>query len=186
MKAHRASYWAFIGDIPEGSLACHKCDVPKCINPNHLFIGTHTDNMRDMTKKGRGFSMPGEKNPKAKLTPEDILAIIAEYKRGEITLNSLGKKYQVSGTTISGIISGKDWRCFNSPQRKILQDSVLNDPRKPNTKLNKEQALELIRLCRAGNLSQTEIGKIFGVSQATVSAIFLGSRWKGIECEQHF
>ena len=53
-SAHRASFSLFNGPIPKTFVVCHKCDCPACINPEHLFIGTHSENMLDMSQKGRG------------------------------------------------------------------------------------------------------------------------------------
>lgn len=78
---HRYSYHIHHGQIPDGMFVCHKCDNPKCINPDHLFAGTQKDNMNDMVKKGRAHKVgrSGTENPNNKLTEQDVLAIRAAW-----------------------------------------------------------------------------------------------------------
>lgn len=68
-QAHVVSYELFVGPVPEGHFVCHKCDNRKCIFPDHLFVGTQFDNMRDASAKGRVVI------PNKKLTREQVLEI---------------------------------------------------------------------------------------------------------------
>lgn len=86
--AHRASWRIFRGDIPERAYVCHRCDVRTCVNPDHLFIGTQRDNMRDAAGKGR-VRIPqanyasDESHQPAKLTNEQVRTIrTADRRRG--------------------------------------------------------------------------------------------------------
>lgn len=63
VSGHRFAYSTWVGDIPEGMCVCHHCDNPKCVRPDHLFLGTHKDNTDDAIKKGHR-SWAGSRNPK--------------------------------------------------------------------------------------------------------------------------
>lgn len=110
--AHRESYRIFIGPIPDGMMVCHRCDNPSCINPEHLFIGTHQDNIDDRESKGRnnlsGIGLSGECHPKSKLTWSDVRHIRSNIKkRGDIS--AMARKFNVNHKTISDIYLMKTW-----------------------------------------------------------------------------
>lgn len=106
--AHRLSWIIHNGSIPKGTQVLHQCDNPSCVNPNHLFLGDHDDNMKDMAKKKRARISKGEQNPNARLKTSDVRAIkkasAIGYKRRE-----LAKMFGVHLSQIDRIINGKCW-----------------------------------------------------------------------------
>ncbi len=98
------------GPIPDGMEVCHECDNPKCVNPRHLFLGTHLENMHDALDKGRLRSYSGEAHPLAKLTENEVGAIRKAYRAGGVTQTGLAKRYGVSQTNIGAIVRGHIWR----------------------------------------------------------------------------
>ena len=72
---HRVSYEAYKGEIPKGKQVLHHCDVRSCVNPDHLYVGTHDDNMRDIRERRRMPPQNGENNHNAKLTNADVETI---------------------------------------------------------------------------------------------------------------
>lgn len=107
--AYRASWMINKGQIPKNLCVLHKCDNPPCVNPNHLFLGTRQDNMRDMMNKGRGADKRGEKHHLVKLTENKVDAIRKMYAAGNITQIILGRLFSVDQSQISHIINRVNW-----------------------------------------------------------------------------
>ena len=118
-RAHRVAWYLAIGPIPEGLEVCHHCDNRLCCRPSHLFLGTRTDNNRDMHRKGRGNSWGrrgryGEQASSHKLTELQAREIL-ERKRAGATTNSLVREFGVSKTTIRKIANGQLWPHLQVP-----------------------------------------------------------------------
>lgn len=114
-KTHRLSYWFFVGPIKTASLyVCHRCDNTLCVRPDHLFLGTHEDNMRDAKNKGRLNEATqfkkGEDSADAKLTWAQVREIRKRYRDGTHNATQLGKIYGVNRSTISHIVRNKTWK----------------------------------------------------------------------------
>lgn len=111
-SAHRASWFLHKGKIKNGMSVCHHCDNPPCVNPEHLFIGTRSENMRDASKKGRlhGPGLQGRQIHTAKLNEETVLKIRSEYAPTHGIYRELGRRYGVTNVNIKAIIDRKTWK----------------------------------------------------------------------------
>jgi hypothetical protein len=100
--AHRYAYELTYGAIPDGLIVCHRCDNPRCVRPDHLFLGSHADNARDKSAKGRCH--------KQWLTNAQLQDICVEYDSGHIDISDLACKHSVSPGTIKRIVNGRTRR----------------------------------------------------------------------------
>lgn len=103
-SAHRVSWEVHRGEIPDGMFVCHKCDTPSCVNPDHLFLGSHADNMRDCQSKGRNVF--GSRVPMAKLNEAQVGQILSTRASGR----EMADRYGVSTSEISLIRTGQHWK----------------------------------------------------------------------------
>jgi len=109
LYAHRVAYDLYKGPIPEGdgyhgTCVCHTCDTPECVNPEHLFLGTHTDNMRDRSAKGRHaggcFGWRGEAHPGVSDVSDRQVREAMILRSMGVKLKDLAEMYNVSDSTI--------------------------------------------------------------------------------------
>lgn len=104
---HRLSYQMHKGPIPDGQMVCHRCDNPRCVNPDHLFLGTAKQNADDRDRKDR--VRHGDRHPFAKLSANKVRAIRRQAATGA-TRKSLAARYGVSVATIGRVVTGVDWK----------------------------------------------------------------------------
>lgn len=107
--AHRVSYQLFNGPVPESLDVCHTCDNARCVNPNHLFLGTRTENMLDAVSKGRlPFQEDPTLSPKTKLTADQVIEIRTTHKDNDT--HEVAALFGVHFSTINDIKRGKTWK----------------------------------------------------------------------------
>jgi hypothetical protein len=171
IKAHRVSWELHRGEVPDGLMVCHSCDVRLCVNPVHLFIGTAADNSADMVFKDR--APRGERQGSSKLTAEVVRSIMGSTETSEVLADRFGVTFQ----TISNIRRGLTWR--------HLKLARTDDPKKnqgaPGSKhhgaILSEADIPGIRERLANGEGCASIGRSIGVSDAVIRHIKFGRSW---------
>jgi len=108
-RAHRFAYTTFCGPLKNGELVCHQCDVPRCVNPHHLFKGSHADNVADCVNKNRRRYVRGVAHHSAKLAWPDVIHIRQLAQQG-VKQRTIADQYGVSQYNVWSIITNKTWR----------------------------------------------------------------------------
>lgn len=170
VTAHRFSYELHHGPIPLGLYVCHRCDVKNCVNPDHLYAGTHEDNTQDNIDRGR-FKLTKVRPLKTRrlvrqknrcLHSDERRRMIEEYESGKFTQTELAKRYGMSQGAVSANI--RSW-----PDRK--EDGGKKRSGHFRRKISAECALQIVELYATGKCTQTELAEKFGVTQTHVSRL---------------
>lgn len=170
--AHRASWILHRGPIPSGKQVLHNCpdgDNPRCVNPDHLWIGNHSQNVKDAIAKGRHWSPKGSENYLSKLNEESVLAIREGLKKGTFTIQQVADRYSISFQAIYQMALGNTWTHVGGP---LLAKRVVRN-------LSVDEVLEIRRLAREGTKG-IDIAAKFGIHPATASDIINRKRRRDV------
>lgn len=165
--AHRVSWELYRGQIPPDLCVCHKCDTPACVNPDHLFLGTHADNMADKMKKGRDRVAFGEAQGHSKLTVAQVEAIRNDNRPHAV----IASEYGLGQQSVSKLKRGESWACAGGPI--VKGPSIVRGESKRNAKLTEACVLAIRRDPRG----PTAIARELGVTHALVGKIKRGISW---------
>lgn len=159
-SAHRLAWELANGPIPAGLLVRHKCDVPRCVRPDHLELGTAADNSRDMTERRRQAF--GEQQGSAKITATEVKAMRAAAQLGT-TYRTLAARYGISESEVSAVVIGKKWQHVAGalpPRWKRLTPG---------------ERSEIVTLLATG-MTQQEVASRYGVTRSAVSQMMHRNR----------
>ncbi len=178
---HRISWELHRGQIPRGAQVLHSCDNPPCVNPAHLFLGTHVDNMADRQRKGR--TPRGSTRAQAKITEADIEAAFAMAFVDNLEPLDIAKRLGLkSGGAVCHILDAKLWQHVSVACLFAMRMAGLERPRRD--KLNAEKVREIRRLRAAGE-KMPAIAMAVGSSAGAVSAVLSGVTWSHVSHDDH-
>jgi len=166
--AHRAMWSETHGSIPDKLLVCHRCDVPGCINPSHLFLGTHADNARDMKEKKRHRF--GERHVRAKLGTDDAQAICTDRRK----YWDIAAEFGVNASTVCAIKAGRAWSHITSVERHKNPLPNAHGQENGNARLTEDDVRSILADPRGRNVLARE----YGVHPSNIGNIRHGRRWK--------
>lgn len=171
IRAHRVAFEIWNGPIPDGHEVCHRCDTLPCVNPKHLFTGTHTDNMRDMAAKRRGRSPTGADNPRSVLTAENVAEARALYRAGQITQLVLATRFGVSEASMHAALTGETWAHVEGARHVAIDTRRF---------LSDDEVRQIREMYASGTTTQEALADAFGASLSNINFIVHGTTRRSV------
>lgn len=173
-KAHRFSYVFYTGEvIPAGLVVMHSCDNPRCVNPDHLSLGTTLDNMRDKIAKGRARVPQGESSPHSALTEDQVRAILLDAR----PYAQIAADYGVAASTIGSIKQRISWRSLEVEQVGHAKRIGQRGAKQWSTHLTDDNVREI----RSSGLTGKELADKFDLSPQAICDIRKRRSWKHVK-----
>ena len=168
--AHRIAWELYHGSsIPDELLACHRCDHPACVNPHHIYPGTHKDNANDATERGRWNHNKGEDTASSKLTNDDVLSIVARYNAGE-SGRAIALEYNIGFSGVHRIMSGETWAHITGIQKGATPDYTKRSRR---TDFTDDEVITIRNRYRDGE-NQDFLAQEYGLTVKSVRSLVSG------------
>ena len=174
--AHRLAWVLANGPIPEGKHILHSCDHPWCVNPSHLWLGNHKENMADMASKGRRNPASGERHPDAKLSESQVV----EIRHSRDSWRILARRFGVGKSAIGEIINRTTWESIpdDGESEAIRRERAsVPRPRMAQRKLTEEA----VRFIKQSPLGVTALSKLYGVATSTIGGVRSGKNWSYVK-----
>jgi len=165
-------------EICPNNYICHSCDNPGCVNPNHLFEGTPTDNYQDMKSKNRTNIAVGNRIPTAQITEKDVIDILTgKYP----DISSVCRTLKVSRNIPENILKGRSWKHItkNYDLEKVREKIVYTKWNRPSNTFNEQNVRDIKERLKNGEKVKY-IAKKYNVTIYTIYGIKNGHSWKHI------
>lgn len=179
--AHRLVIYFTQGHMPpEDKEVCHICDNPACVNPNHLMIATHAENMFDASVKGRLRGPRELDNPQGKLTDEDVCELRREFIETDTTRSELSQKYNISESYVKALL-GHDKRddIDGSPPPVRMSDVI---EKHKGQMLTEHDVIEIRRRYKANpSISYPELAEDYPVTSGCIGKIIRRENWQHLD-----
>jgi len=180
--AHRFAYKKFVGEIPDGAFVLHNCDNPPCVNPEHLRVGTHEDNMQDAKERTDTFSTEKQREKKRKLSKEQVLEIRDKYRGGDVSMIDLAEEYDVDDVTIYELIRGETWGDVGEPITGDLSHRIGREGQTNHrTQLTEKDVREIRKSYDSGEKSAIQLADEYGVTTGCIYPVVNRKTWKHVD-----
>lgn len=172
-RAHQVAYFLFRGDIGDNHVL-HLCDVPSCVNPAHLYLGNHSDNMLDSYH--RGNHPKGEDHPVATLSDDAVRRIRERYADGE-SLAEIAETVEPLAQTLHPIIAGDLRIDAGGP----IVDAETRQQRMYHSPLTPSDVREIRRRYASEDVTYVELGNEYSVDKTTIGNVVKRNTWSHIK-----
>ena len=167
--AHRVSCWIATGELDEKHIICHRCHIPSCVRPEHLYAGTHATNGKDKAESGRASALRGDLNGNAIFSWKQVHKIRYDFNYLGVSIGKLAKQYDCPESGISRIVNNLTWvdKSYEAPP----------DDGRGQPKLSQEKAKLIREIYAAEDCTFKTLAKRFNINKLEIARVIRNQIW---------